>query len=493
VLNPAGADAVASGAAAKLSPRRRRILERMEAHAAARQDLTWKNRFFYVSDDAYLRFVIPQGSRVLVLGCGNGRLLDALAPSYGVGVELSTAVVERARAAYPKYTFVVGDLDNLSSVPVPAEQPFDFVVMPDAIGLLDDVQRTLEQIHRFFGENTRLVVSYYSHFWEPMIWLAERLSLKLRQPEVNYLSSINIANLLKLAGFEQVKEEWRILSPYRVLGAGIFVNRYIATLPLVRRLCLRRYFIARSMRRPPSRALSATVVVPCRNERGNIEAAIRRLPRFCERIEVVFVEGNSSDGTFAECERVRDHYAGEWDIKVVKQSGRGKGDAVRTGFSMASGDVLMILDADLTTPPEELPKFYEAIVADKGEFINGSRLVYPREKGAMRFLNAIANRFFAAIFSFLLNERLTDTLCGTKALTRAGYRRIAADRAYFGEFDPFGDFDLIFGAAKQSMAFVEIPVHYYSRTYGSTQISRFSDGWLLLKMVVIAWRRLKAI
>ena len=483
-------DQQSGGLLPNLSPRRQQILNRME-RAAAEGERKWRNSFFYESDYDYLRFVVPEGSRVLVLGCGDGKILDALAPAYGVGIEVSPSVVERARQAYPRFTFMVGDVDNLSQ-PIPDEKPFDFVIMPDTIGLLDDVQNALEQLHPYFSENTRLVISYYSHLWEPLIWLAERLSLKSRQPEVNYLSSVNFANLLKLADFEQVKEEWRILVPYRMLGLGTFVNRYLATLPFIRRLCLRRYFIARSLRKAARRDLSATVVVPCRNERGNIENAIRRMPRFCDRLEVVFVEGNSSDGTFAECERVRDAYAGQWDIKVYKQTGKGKGDAVRVGFDKATGDVLIILDADLTVPPEEMPKFYEAIASGKGEFINGSRLVYPKEKGAMRFLNATANRFFAAIFSFLLNERFTDTLCGTKVLTRSGYQRIVANRSYFGDFDPFGDFDLIFGAAKQNMAFLEIPVRYYAREYGSTQIARFRDGWLLLKMVVVSWRRLKA-
>ncbi|MEQ8603743.1 MAG: glycosyltransferase family 2 protein [Marivibrio sp.] len=274
------------------------------------------------------------------------------------------------------------------------------------------------------------------------------------------------------------------------------INRFIGTLPVIRRVALRHYVVARSSRAVRPANLSATVLVPCRNEKGNIESAITRLPRFCEDIEVIYVEGNSSDGTFEECERVRDHYAraenGGWDIKVFKQPGKGKADAVWTGFDQARGDILMILDADLTMPPEELPKYYQAIARGKGEFVNGSRLVYPMEKGAMRFLNYWANRTFALIFSFLLNQRFTDTLCGTKVITRKDYEALKEGRSYFGDFDPFGDFDLIFGAAKLNLRIVEVPIRYADRTYGEPQISRFRDGWLLLKMVVFAWRKLKA-
>jgi glycosyltransferase involved in cell wall biosynthesis len=236
--------------------------------------------------------------------------------------------------------------------------------------------------------------------------------------------------------------------------------------------------------------LSATVVVPCRNEEGNIEAAVQRIPRFCEDLEIVFVEGNSQDNTLAEIERVIRGYP-SLDIKLLVQEGVGKGDAVRKGFAHARGDILMILDADLTMPPEELPKFYEAIASGKGEFINGSRLVYPMEGQAMKFLNFWANRVFALLFTWLLNQRYTDTLCGTKVLKKSFYRKIEANRAYFGEFDPFGDFDLIFGAAKLNLKTVEIPIRYADREYGETQISRFRHGWLLVKMVIFAFRKLK--
>jgi glycosyltransferase involved in cell wall biosynthesis len=258
-------------------------------------------------------------------------------------------------------------------------------------------------------------------------------------------------------------------------------------------LCLRTYIVGRPVRQFPDRKFSVSIVIPCRNEKGNVENAILRMPKFGTAQEILFVEGNSSDATFEECERVRDAYRGVWDIKVLKQDGKGKGDAVRKGFAAATGDVLMILDADLTMPPEALPKYHAVIETGKADFVNGTRLIYPMEHEAMRPLNLIANRFFAYLFSYLVNTRLTDTLCGTKVLLRKDYEVLARERGYFGNFDPFGDFDLIFGAAKQNLKIIETPIHYKARTFGETQISRFRDGWLLLKMVWFAYRKLKAI
>jgi len=399
-------------------------------------------------------------------------------------------MIKIAKGKFPSLKFTLADIEK-AGFAKKLGGPFDVIVLSDTFGLLDDCEATLALLHDVCTPDTRLIISYYSPYWEPILRLGDKLELRMPQPEVNYLSTADIENLLHLADFEVIKTEWRQLLPKRLLGLGTLVNRFIGTLPLLRRFCLKTYVVARPLRGAEKPGLSASVIIPCRNEKGNIEPAIQRLEHFADDIEVIYVEGHSTDGTLEECERVKAVYP-DWDIKVTTQDGRGKGDAVWKAFDMARGDVLMILDADLTMPPEQLPKFYNAIVSGKGEFINGSRLVYPMEQGAMRFLNLIANRLFAAIFSYLLNQRFTDTLCGTKVMRRSDYRRIADNRSYFGEFDPFGDFDLIFGAAKLNMKITEIPIRYADRTYGETQISRFRDGWELIKMVVFAWRKLKA-
>ncbi len=310
--------------------------------------------------------------------------------------------------------------------------------------------------------------------------------------EQNWLSTESIANLLRLADFDVGKRGWRQLLPIRLFGLGTLVNRFIAPLAIIRRLCLRNCFVARPLpQRPVSRKLAAIVVVPCRNESGNVKAAVQRLPHFCDDIEIIFVEGHSRDGTLGEIHRVITAYP-DRDSKALVQDGVGKGDAVRKGFEAARGDILMILDADLTMPPEALPKFYRAIATGQCEFINRSRLVYPMAEDAMRFLNYYANQVFSWLFTWLLSQRYTDTLCGTKAVSRHHYQAIAANRAYFGDFDPFDDFVLIFGASKLNLNVVEIPVAYQSRRYGEIQISRSRHGWLLLRMVIFAFRRLKA-
>jgi len=409
-----------------------------------------------------------------------------------VGVDFSPTTIANARAAHPGLTFVLGDAEAPATLAA-IEGPFDYVVIADTIGMFEDIDGTLRCVHRLCSPSTRIVIAYHSHLWEPVLKLGELLKIKSRQSEINYIATVDFRNLMDLADFEVISQEQRQLIPLRWFGLGPFINRFIAPLPGIRHLCLRTYLVGRPVKLFPDRKLSASILIPCRNEKGNIENAIRRMPRFGSAQEILFVEGNSSDGTFEECERVRDAYKNIWDISVLKQDGKGKGDAVRKGFAAAKHDVLMILDADLTMPPEALPKYHAVIESGKAEFVNGTRLVYPMENEAMRPLNLIANRCFAYLFSYLVNTRLTDTLCGTKVLLRRDYETLARERDYFGNFDPFGDFDLIFGAAKQNLKIIETPIHYKARTFGETQISRFRDGWLLLKMVWFAYRKLKAI
>jgi SAM-dependent methyltransferase len=473
------------------SHRKQLLLEQAEKLAPERDRWMERHPYYYEEEWRYMRFLVPAGERVLELGCGHGHLLNALRPSQGVGVDFSPAKIAHAKSAYPNLTFICDDIENLKDAPEISAK-FDTIVMSDTIGSLDDCLATFQELHRFCGPETRLIVSYYTRLWDPLLLLYTKLAAGHRFVRRNWLTNQDIANLLKLADFDVVKREWRMLTPFRLFGLGRLINRFIATLPLIRMFSMRNYVVARPSPKPREKQQSASIIVPCRNERGNIEAAVQRIPRFCPNIEIIFVEGHSSDDTWDEVQRVKRAYS-QCNIKAIQQTGKGKGDAVRKGFAEATGDVLMILDADLTMPPEDLPKYYDALVSGKGEFINGSRLVYPMENQAMQFLNHIANYIFARLFSFLLGQRYTDTLCGTKVLLRRDYEDIARNRSYFGDFDPFGDFDLIFGAARLNLKTAEVPIRYAAREYGETNISRFRHGWLLLRMVGFAFMKFKAL
>jgi ubiquinone/menaquinone biosynthesis C-methylase UbiE len=468
--------------------RKQELIRRFDRLAEERQGWIERNRYYYDDQLRYYRFLVPEGLTLLELGCGTGDLLHALRPRRGVGVDFSGEMVKRARERHPDLEFREADVESIENW----GETFDVLILADVVGHLQDIEETLRSLRSFCHSETRVMVSYYSFLWEPVLKLGEWLGQKMPQQHQNWLSTEDITNLLRLAGYEEVKTEYRLLIPKRIPWLSNFINRFIAPLPGIRRLCLCRYIVARPSGLREKKEFSTTVLIPCRNEQGSVEAAVTRLPSFGERQEIIFVEGGSTDGTREEIQRMMEKYP-EKNIKLVVQEGQGKGDAVRSGLSLAKGDILMILDGDLTVPPEDLPKFYQALAHDVGEFINGCRLVYPMDKQAMRILNLLGNRFFSFMFTWILNQRFKDTLCGTKALFRKDYERIQANRGYFGDFDPFGDFDLIFGASKLNLKVVEVPIRYRERKYGKTNISRFRHGWLLFRMTFFAFRKIKAI
>jgi ubiquinone/menaquinone biosynthesis C-methylase UbiE len=452
----------------------------------ASKRLKWKkrNRFYHSLIEKYYRFLIPEGSKVLEVGCGTGDLLNAVRPTYGVGVDFSPNMISVATGQFPALKFVTCDAENLS-----LDEKFDFVIMSDVAGHLWDVQRAFASLNRVTGQGSKIIISHYSFLWEPTLRFLEFIGLKARQPRQSWLSMKELIKLLELEGFECFKSFRKILFPAYIPLISTFFNKFVANLPLINHLCLVNFIVARKGVDTES-DYSVSVLIPARNEKGNIENAILRTPEFGKWREFIFVEGHSKDGTYEEILRVKEKYK-ELRIKSHVQTGIGKANAVREGFELAEGDILMILDADLTTPPEDMPKFYRAISRNRGEFINGSRLVYPMEEEAMRFLNYLGNRFFSWFFSYLLDQHVKDTLCGTKVLLKSDYEKIKANRKYFGDFDPFGDFDLLFGANKLNLKITEIPVRYRQREYGSTQISKFKHGWLLIRMSMFAAFKIK--
>jgi hypothetical protein len=369
----------------------------------------------------------------------------------------------------------------------------DFIVINGYLHNEADIQTYLEKLRSKIKTTSRLVVTYYSSLWKPLVKLATWFRLRDSEPEQNWIAHEDIKNFLLLSGFELVRNDQKILFPFYFPIISNFINRYIAPLPFFRHLTLVNVAVARPMGENRIEKPSVSVVVPTRNEEGNIQAILQRIPMMGPRDEIIFIEGNSTDNTWKKIQEEVALYKGPHEIQIGQQDGKGKGDAVRKGFGIAKKEILMILDADLTVPPEDLPKFYKAIVQGKGEYINGSRLVYPMEKRAMRFFNILGNKFFAMAFSFVLGQRFKDTLCGTKVLTRENYEKLARNRSYFGDFDPFGDFDLIFGAARMGLKIVEVPISYKERTYGDTNISRWKHGAILLAMLLFAARRIKFI
>ena len=450
--------------------------------------------YYWKEISQYCQYFSHPDSSVLEIGCGSGDLLASIDGSKKTGIDFSEEYIAWAKEkhAQSNIEFLVMDANHMQ-----LNQTYDLIIVSNLIGFVDDIQNVFQQIKTCCHPNTKIIVQYYNSFWEPLIKLSEMLGIKTKTPPQNWLSTRDINNLLYVSGFDVYRNSKRLIFPFYFPILSVLLNKYLAKFPFFRFFSFNIYSFAKPLpeinNQLYANKYSTTVVIPARNESGNIENAILRLPKFGKHLEIIFIEGNSTDDTWEKIQEIQKKYAATHDIKIGQQKGKGKADAVREGYKMATGDILMILDADLTVPPEDLPKFYEAISSGKGDFINGTRLVYPMDKEAMRFLNYLGNHFFSWAFTWLLEQRFKDTLCGTKVMFRTDYLKLIKNRTYFGEFDPFGDFDLLFGAHKLNLKIVEVPIRYRERTYGSTNISRFKHGVILLRMCAFASRKCKFI
>ncbi len=447
-----------------------------------------KAKSYYWNDITnYCDYFIHEDISVLEIGCGTGELLNEIKAKNKVGIDFSELMIENAKRQFPNL-----DVRVMAAEEIQLEQKFDLIILSNLIGYLDDIQLVFEKLHSVCHANTKIIVTYYNFLWEPILKFGEWIGIKTKTPRQNWLSLGEINNLLFLSGFQVYRNSRSMIFPLYIPLISELMNNVLAKLPLLKLLSINNYTFAKAL--PNNfieKDLSVSIVVPARNESGNIQNLLNRLPLLGSSTELIFVESGSTDDTWEKIKTGQDSSTANFKIEAIQIAEKGKAPAVRKGFDVATGDVLMILDADLTVAPEDLVKFYNTIASGKADFVNGSRLVYPMEKEAMRFLNLLGNKFFSQTFTWLLDQPIKDTLCGTKVLLKKDYQRLVSNRPYFGDFDPFGDFDLLFGAHKLNLCMVELPVRYHERTYGRTNISRFKHGLLLLKMCFFAARKVK--
>lgn len=466
---------------------RRKAIRLLQAKVApTRKSWIDRNPYFYKGINGLYRFLVEPGKRVLAVRCNLGHQLSAVNPSVGLGVELTPELVAEARRANPKWDYLVADPEQF----VP-ERKFDYIIVGDTADLVD-AQRVFQNLRAGCERHTRVLVYTYNHLWEPIVKFATRFGLMAPREEQNWLSEADLRGLLLLSGYEWLKTQRIFLLPRRIPVISSLLNRIVGVLPFVNRLSFVSVLVARPLgfTRDPS-GISVSIVIPCKNEFGNIRPAVERIPDLGRHTEIIFCDDKSTDGTAGEIERMRALYPHK-DIKLIRGPGICKARNVYAGFAAATGDILMILDADLAVMPEELPYFFDALVRNHAEFANGSRMIYPIPKAAMKLANLIGNHFFSLVFTFLLGERIKDTLCGTKALWRADWRRILPLIDSWGREDRWGDYELLFGASKLNLRIVDIPVHYQERIHGDSKMTkRAKNGTIMLQFCWAGFKKLK--
>lgn len=477
---------------AALDERRERTRRHLARLAEKREYWIEHNRYYYGLLGRLLRFLVEPEKRVLSVRCSTGAFLSAVRPKFGKGIEICDEIIEVAKRRHPRFTYGVAfpDTDAFAEHFQRTER-FDYIMFNDIDDTVD-AQRALQNLRPLCERHTRLLITTYNHLWEPLVTWAEFSGMKVPRIEQNWLSGADVRNLLTLSGYETLASHRVVLFPKYVPLLSAFLNGFCARLPALNRLCMTEVHVARMVPSPLEREkLSVSVIIPCKDERGNVAEATRRIPALAGRTEIIFCDDHSTDGTGDEVRRMQQGYP-ECEIRLEQGPGICKSKNVWTGFDAASGDILMILDADLTTMPEELSYFVDAIASGVAEFVNGSRLIYPVPRGAMKGMNMLGNKFFSLAFSYLLHQRVKDTLCGTKVLWRKDWERIKPLLGSWGIEDRWGDYELLFGASKLNLRIVDLPVHYQERIYGTTKMTRvFQNGLVMLRMCWHGFLKLK--
>ena len=477
---------------AALEQRRERTRNHLARIAPRRETWINRNTYYYKLLSRLLCFLVEPKKKVLSVRCGTGNLLAVVRPCAGKGVDICPEIVTIAQQRNRSFEFAVAFPDKGEFRQVfEADENFDYILFND-IGDTVDVLEALRNLKPLCKRHTRLLITTYNHLWEPLVSFAEWVGMKVPRTEQNWLSIADIRNLLRLAGFEALETHRIVLLPKYIPLLSGFLNRFCARLPFLSKLCMTQVVVARMLPPPVSpEELGVSVVIPCKNEKGNVEEAVRRIPGLAGRTEILFCDDQSTDGTAEEVLRLQAAYPDK-NIRLEYGPGVCKSRNVWTGFNAATGDILMILDADLTTIPEELPYFIDVIASGQAEFVNGSRLVYPVPKGAMNGANMLGNKFFSVAFTYLLGQRVKDTLCGTKVLWKNDWERIKPFVGTWGTEDRWGDYELLFGAAKLNLKILDLPVHYQERIYGSTKMTKvFRNGLVMLKMCWHGFLKLK--
>lgn len=441
-----------------------------------------KNWYYYAKIKEFYKKRIPEGRRVLELGCGTAEILNAVSAGYGVGVDISDEMIKIAKNKFPGLNFVRAGAEELAGL----DEKFEYVILSDLIDHARDIWKVFLNLDNLTQKGSTVVITTINPLWDPLFAVFEKLKLKMPEGPHNFLFKADIINLMKLFGYKVREDGFFLLFPLYIPFISDFINRYGPRIPLIRNLCLVQYIVARKIRGAmPDKGLSCSVVVPCYNEAQNLEECLRRIPQMGKFTEVIIVDDGSTDNTALlarEIIRQQSH------MKLITYpQNRGKAYALRQAFNAASGDILIILDADMSVIPEDLEKFFWALNrSDDIVFVNGTRMVYPMQKEAMRALNLLGNKIFSLIFSWLLGQRITDTLCGTKAVLRRAYHDTD-----FTRHDPWGDFDLLINIAGKGYRMAEMPVRYKRRLKGQSKMRVLRHGFKLLLRCFIGFRELK--
>jgi ubiquinone/menaquinone biosynthesis C-methylase UbiE len=423
-----------------------------------------KNAYYNSNIKSFLKMAVRPDSRVLEIGCATGENLASTRPSAGVGIDINPKMIKIAKEKFPQHTFIQSSIEDFQH-----PEKFDYIIMIDLVDHAYDIIDIFEGIYKFCHPTTKIIITAINPWWEPVLSFMQKIRAKIPEGPHNFIEKRNLSKIIELLDFSVNYFGYMLLFPIYIPILSFLANRIGTRIWGINKLSFVQYAVLRPLSRNRNDLeMGCSVVIPCYNEAGNIEEAVRRIPKMGRETEIIIVDDGSTDQTADIARRLMKGYP---NLKFIQHgSNKGKGFAVKQGFDSSAQEILMILDADMSVAPEELPRFFAPLNKGICDFVNGTRMIYPMEKQAMRFLNLLGNKIFSLIMTFIVGQHLTDTLCGTKALYKKNYRCIKMG------LDRWGDFDLLFGAAKSGNRIAEVPIHYMSRKTGESKMKTLKHG-----------------
>lgn len=438
-----------------------------------------KKRFFRECIIDFLQHSIVEGKRILIIGGNISEEAIRFAPSYSAELfSGKDAFPGRASGGYQNVTYL-----NKGLLDFEADETYDYIIFYESLNYEGDLYSIFRKLKKIIHRDSKVFVIEINPFILFLLKILSRVGLLVPDFKRNMLHLSDLENLVNIFGFDIVDKGYRFAVPFKIFGLGDVINSILPRVSLLRNFCFGQYIVFRLHPLEAGKQnLSCSVVVPCHNEEGNIADCIARIPNFGAWREIIVVDDGSTDRTK---DMVKKIMRGRSDIRLISyEKNCGKGYAVNIGWQEAKGDVFMMLDCDSTTPPEELALFHEAMEYG-AEFVNGTRVIYPREKNSIPFFNRLGVTFFAHLISWITQKRISDTFCGTKVFLKKYWNCFQIKEFLWG------DWDLFFTAARYRMKMLELPVHYKTRKHGVTKMRPVKHGIILLLKSVEGLRVVK--
>tara|TARA_B110000977_G_scaffold125183_1_gene160299 strand:+ start:1495 stop:2904 length:1410 start_codon:yes stop_codon:yes gene_type:complete len=445
----------------------------------SRENFLKKKNFLFDEISKALNYLINDSNYVKFFCCGNSSIVNKVNSKNIYINEINNTFINSLTKSEIKKEDEINK--NLN---------FDHIVIAD-IEHQKFITKNLIDLNEKIDNECRVIVLSKSIFWSTLINFYKKIK-NIGPDKNNFLPYSNLRKIFLNTNFEIVKNEKIIFFPFQFSLLTKFINQ-IFRFPVLNFFCMINLTVLKKVQKKNYQAEGKKIsfIIPCKNEGGNIKFFYEKIINSTINAEFLFGNDNSSDNTLDEIKKLQQAIPNK-EIKIYDGPGVCKSENVYKGINLASGEIILIYDADLTVSFDDLVNSINLLLKTDADFINCTRMIMPQQKNAMKFLNFYGNLFFAFLFSILFKQKITDTLCGTKIFFKKDWEQIKKYNNTWGAKDLWGDFDLLLGAYKNNLKIVENPISYTDRKEDETKMTGIIKNSIrMLIITFVAYYKLR--